>query len=215
MPRPRYYKLPVERRMAILIAAAKELSRCGYDGTSLNRILEQAGLSKGAAYYYFDSKEDLLATVFLELWERLVVSPEFDLDELTAATYWDKIFVLATQFFESARDEPWIISAAKAMWGLPIAVRTAGPLGEAFNTVVQWLASLIRRGQTLGTVRDDLPEGLLLAVVVAMDLAADRWIVEHWEALEESELGRYSTLMLDMFRRVLAPADRGTDGQLG
>jgi AcrR family transcriptional regulator len=32
-------------------------------GASLNRILEQAGISKGSAYYYFDDKADVFLTV--------------------------------------------------------------------------------------------------------------------------------------------------------
>ena len=62
MPRPRFEKLPVEKQEQILEAAAKEFTAHGYDGASLNRILEEAGISKGAAYYYFDDKADLYAT---------------------------------------------------------------------------------------------------------------------------------------------------------
>ena len=63
MPRPRFEKLPPEKRETILETAAKEFAEFGYEGASLNQILAKSGISKGAAYYYFDNKEDF-AIVF-------------------------------------------------------------------------------------------------------------------------------------------------------
>ncbi len=65
MPRPRFNKLPEEKRERILEAAAKEFVAHGYEGASLNQILAEAGISKGAAYYYFDDKADVYATAVL------------------------------------------------------------------------------------------------------------------------------------------------------
>jgi TetR/AcrR family transcriptional repressor of nem operon len=43
-----------------LLAAAKELFlACGYAATTVDAICEEAELTKGSFYYYFDSKEDL------------------------------------------------------------------------------------------------------------------------------------------------------------
>lgn len=205
MPRPRFQKLPPDRRRQILDAAAKELGAHGYEGTSLNRILEQAGLSKGAAYYYFDDKNDLVATVFMDLWGRLVQETKLDLAALTTEGFWDSLFDLARRFMESAKEEPWLISAVKAIWSLPLGARTSGPLADAFEEMVGWLADILRRGRELGVVRRDLPEGLLLAVALAMDEAADHWMVEHWDEFDEPELARLSAAMFDMWQRVLMP----------
>src|SRR5947207_2477445 len=68
VPRPRYERAAPELKTAILGAARKEIARLGYEGASLNRILEEAGLSKGAFYYYFDDKDDLVATVLLDMY---------------------------------------------------------------------------------------------------------------------------------------------------
>ena len=56
MPRPRFQKLAEEKRHHLLETAAKAFAAHGYEGASLNQILEQAGISKGATYYYFDDK---------------------------------------------------------------------------------------------------------------------------------------------------------------
>ena len=62
MPRPRFLKLDDERRDTIMEAAAKVFAAEGYHGASINQILQNAGLSKGVAYYYFEDKADLFAT---------------------------------------------------------------------------------------------------------------------------------------------------------
>jgi TetR/AcrR family transcriptional regulator, acrAB operon repressor len=74
MPRPKQAD-PLARRQ-ILAAATDVFSRKGYAGTTLDDITAAANLSKGAIYWYFESKAELFNTilgerssVFLELLE--------------------------------------------------------------------------------------------------------------------------------------------------
>lgn len=48
-----------DSRAEILRAAHQELHRWGFHGASLDRILDKAGLTKGAMYHYFPSKQAL------------------------------------------------------------------------------------------------------------------------------------------------------------
>jgi TetR/AcrR family transcriptional regulator, acrAB operon repressor len=64
MPRPKQAD-PLARRQ-ILAAALTVFSRQGYAGTTLDDITAEANLSKGAIYWYFDSKADLFATLLGE-----------------------------------------------------------------------------------------------------------------------------------------------------
>ncbi|MCP2166060.1 ScbR family autoregulator-binding transcription factor [Goodfellowiella coeruleoviolacea] len=50
-------------RNAILLAAAEEFDRCGYAGASLSSILSRSGVTKGAFYFHFRSKESLAVTL--------------------------------------------------------------------------------------------------------------------------------------------------------
>ncbi len=53
-----------EQRRALIIAAAEdELLESGIAGTTLSAVGERVGLSKGALYYYVESRDDLLALV--------------------------------------------------------------------------------------------------------------------------------------------------------
>ncbi len=55
-----------QRREIILSAAAKLLDQEGLDGTGLNAIARQAGLSKPNIYRYFESREAILIQLLLD-----------------------------------------------------------------------------------------------------------------------------------------------------
>lgn len=52
-----------ERRMEFLTTAMGLFMKQGYEQTSINHIIEAVGVSKGAFYHYFKSREDLLEQV--------------------------------------------------------------------------------------------------------------------------------------------------------
>lgn len=54
--------VPVPQRL--LAAATRLFAEQGYDRTSVQEIVEAAGVTKGALYHYFGSKEDLLHEVY-------------------------------------------------------------------------------------------------------------------------------------------------------
>lgn len=61
MPRPvSRHETAARNRERLLDAAAKVISKSGLVGASLQEIAAAAGLTKGAVYSQFDSKEDLL-----------------------------------------------------------------------------------------------------------------------------------------------------------
>jgi AcrR family transcriptional regulator len=53
---------PVPRRL--LSAATKLFAQKGFDRTTVQEIVEAAGVTKGALYHYFGSKEELLQEVY-------------------------------------------------------------------------------------------------------------------------------------------------------
>ncbi|MGH3444706.1 MAG: TetR family transcriptional regulator [Nocardioidaceae bacterium] len=52
-------------RTQIIDAAASAFAEHGYDGVSLNSLVEASGVSKGAFYFHFSSKEELALAAFL------------------------------------------------------------------------------------------------------------------------------------------------------
>ncbi|WP_316527835.1 ScbR family autoregulator-binding transcription factor [Kitasatospora brasiliensis] len=56
----------MKTRATLIRAAAEVFDQVGYHGAGINRILSNAGLTSGAMYFHFKSKEDLARAVMLE-----------------------------------------------------------------------------------------------------------------------------------------------------
>ena len=62
-----------ERRNQILEAALTCFARNGYNGTSMDDIVAESGLSKGTLYWHFKSKRDLFMVLFDRIINQMVV----------------------------------------------------------------------------------------------------------------------------------------------
>ncbi len=178
MPRPRFLKLVPEKRQRILEAAALEFASRGFERASLNRIISAAGISKGAAYYYFDDKADLFATVVLHGSRMLAPDTDVDISLLDADAFWPVLLGLYAEMLQKAREQPWLAAVGKLVYGAPPSTDVGGLVAEPFARVHRWLGALIARGQAVGVIRADVHGPLLLAMAAAAAEAADRWIVD-------------------------------------
>ncbi|MFB7515244.1 ScbR family autoregulator-binding transcription factor [Streptomyces sp. NPDC056144] len=88
-------------RSAILEGAARAFEKSGFAGTSLSDIVSEAGVTKGALYFHFASKEELAQAVIQEQFsvgdERPAAEPP------GVQTVIDLVHDMAEQLQESAR----------------------------------------------------------------------------------------------------------------
>jgi len=56
-------------RKQVLAAAVDLFAASGYDGTSVQQIVERAGVTKGALYHYFTAKEDILLEIYTTVFD--------------------------------------------------------------------------------------------------------------------------------------------------
>lgn len=205
MPRPRFQKLNPARQRALLDAAAQELATKGYEGASMNAILEAAGFSKGSFYYYFDDKADLVAEVLLEAYAPVLAVIE-EPTPTTVAEFWDEVHRLQRRSLDvmeaSPRTFQLITRTGTALLTEPaLAQRLLPMITEAREKVrAVWL-----QGQQLGAVRDDLTVDALMAMVEAVKRAAWQasFPAQHRPTLEEVE--DFSLKMKDLAQRLAAP----------
>ena len=54
-----FENLPIEKKKRVLEACIHEFGKHGYDGSSVDKIIRRAGISKGGIYEYASSKEEL------------------------------------------------------------------------------------------------------------------------------------------------------------
>lgn len=205
MPRPRFQKLPADKRQRILEAAALEFATHGFDAASLNRIISAAGISKGAAYYYFDDKADLFATVILEGWRALLPAGGLDLSRLDRESFWPTLRAVYREMVAAAGRQPWLVAVGKLVYGPPPSPALGDIVAAEFARVMAWLSEIVRRGQQVGVVRAELPAPFLVSVLGAALEAADRWAVEHADELGPEGIDRLAATLFDMVERFVEP----------
>ncbi|HEY3448951.1 MAG TPA: TetR/AcrR family transcriptional regulator [Myxococcales bacterium] len=208
MPRPRFDKLSPERREQMMEAAAREFAQHGYDGASLNHILQAAGVSKGAAYYYFDDKADLFVTVVGHYAEHLAEHTDYDLAHLDAKRFWPALEELYRQGIDHLDENPWMLGVAKSVWRLSKEARGQRKLADLFGASRQLLEGFVERGQKVGAIRRDLPTDLLVSLIVGLDAAWDQWFLENLERRPAREMKEITYKLLGAARRLLEP-DKG------
>jgi AcrR family transcriptional regulator len=210
MARNRFDKLDPERKEKILAAAADEFAERGYANASLSRIIAAAGISKGLLYYYFNDKDDLFVTVVEEALERLLAaSGGFQIEELSASSYWDRLRVLALQAVELRRQETWHTRLALAFPRLRDEPEATAAVRPALEWARRLTERLLAHGRELGTVRRDLPLELLVEVTLAVDEAGDRWLTAHHHEYDEERLRRLVDARVDLMRDMLDAAHEG------
>ncbi|HEY3358314.1 MAG TPA: TetR/AcrR family transcriptional regulator [Polyangia bacterium] len=207
MPRPRFAKLPPARREQILDTAAREFGLHGFEDASLNHILAAAGLSKGAAYYYFDDKADLFVATVRHFWEHFLAHTGIATIGLDRDSFWPRVVELYRHALDHYRADPALLGVAKAVWRLAPESRREGRVAELFGWARDQLAAVVHQGQQVGAIRRDLPDELLLGVVLALDEAADRWTLEHADQLETAHVEEVLTRLLAGVRLLLAPPE--------
>jgi len=203
MPLPRFDRLDPERRRRLLASAAVEFASHGFSGASLGRISAAAGISKAALYYYFEDKSDIYAGVVEEAWRALVPGRPFDLQALTADSFWDELRRLYAEMVERSQREAWLPAAGKLVYDPSPPPGAGERVAELFESTRVFLVGLLERGQQLGRVRADLPPGLLQELVMSLAQTADRWLVQHWEELPADAIDGVALRVFDLFERVL------------
>ncbi|MDX9719921.1 MAG: TetR/AcrR family transcriptional regulator [Myxococcota bacterium] len=202
MPRPRFEKLAPERREALIVAAGHSFARDGYSGASLNQIITECGLSKGAFYYYFDDKADLFVSVVRWAMKLVMRNFEHGFEPPDAEAFWQGLFELNASGFRWVQENRWVVELSKELKNPPndpALMKHLAPLLEEMNALLRRAIAL---GQRLGAVRDDLPQDLLLSLMLAIDHASDTWIFARWDELGPEKLQALSEKLLQMTRRM-------------
>lgn len=205
MPRPRFHKLLAEQQQTILRAALEEFAAHGFVGASLNRIIDEAGISKGSMYYYFDDKADLYAHVVrVELGRLFDTAGPFsvpDVDE--PKRFWDALARDYLRLIGALFGSPHLRALARDWLSASGNPRVEQVQKELEHAAAPWFEKTVVAGQHVGAVRKDVPRELLIAIVLSLGQTMDTWLMT--QQLDAKQLRKTTSMLIDMFRRALAP----------
>lgn len=178
MVRPRFAKLPPAQQQVILRAALDEFAAHGFHASSLNRVIEAAGISKGSMYYYFDGKEDLFAHVARVEFERLfaAVGPVALPTEPGPDAFWSAVERYYRDAAAGLAAHPQLAALVRGWLASSDNPALARAQQELEQEIMPWIERVLAIGQAGGSVRTDVPSGLLIAVALGMGRAMDTWL---------------------------------------
>ena len=166
-------RAPEETRRRILNAAFAEFYRTGFQGGSINRIVAEAGATKGALFHHFKDKNDLGYAVVEEIIQPRIRASWFDpladsIDPIADVKYTMRQFVKEEQ------------ERGRLVQGCPLnnLAQEMSPLDEGFHTRIDALyttwrkvyAEVVAAGIKSGTVRKDVVPQDVAALVVASQM---------------------------------------------
>ncbi len=160
-------KRSLETRQLILDAAYRVFANHGYGQTSVDAIITEAGISKGAFYHHFQSKEDLF-NVLIELRIR-------DCGEKmaravgSAGSLREAVEGLAQVSVQSLKDDPAWLRLYMEFWLQATRDPAARQMvSRSMRQCRDLVAEMLRGGQSGGLVRNDLDPEAAAAILTGV-----------------------------------------------
>jgi len=155
-------------RQRLLEAAFEEVYRSGFQGAGLDTILAATGVTKGALYYHFGSKdalgyaivEEIVAALPRDKWLRPLQQDKDPIDALI-----DIVQATSVRPKDVQGGCP-LVNLAQEM--SPLDERFRKRLERIFNAWQEGITTALRRGQSQGTVRRDLVPEETASFLIAM-----------------------------------------------
>ncbi len=164
----------VDERRLILDAAVRVFARRGFHHCRVSDVADEAGVAYGLVYHYFDSKEEILNTLFLERWQIMLDAiDEIDARDLPAR---DKLYAVAAFIIDSYRHDPDLMKVI-----IVEVTRAANSFGAAhlghITEAYDQIRGIVEQAQARGEFRRAVtPEFAAMAFYGAIEQVLTGWI---------------------------------------
>ncbi|MFC3995934.1 TetR/AcrR family transcriptional regulator [Nocardiopsis sediminis] len=185
----------VPRRL--LAEATRLFAEKGFDRASVQEIVDAAGVTKGAMYHYFDSKDDLLAQIYA----RVLRLQMTRLEEIAGQGG-----PVAERVYEAAADV--VVTTIANLDDASIALRSMHQLSAAKQREVraerrryhELFRSLITEGQAEGAFTAGVPADIVVDFYFGSVHHLSTWYRADGRLSPEEIGGHYARLLLDALR---------------
>lgn len=157
-----------ERRGQIIEAALACFTRKGYVNTTMDDIVAESGLSKGAIYWYFKSKDDVFQAAFTSMFE--AVGTESMMALQACGTAAEKLRLGARTMVDLARDIEGYFALIVEFWAQSEnRDEVMGFWAEMLTQYQQVIAAIIESGIQSGEFRKVNADALAWMIMTAYD----------------------------------------------
>lgn len=163
----------LDRRRELLDAAIRVFARRGYHESRVGEIAEEAGVAHGLLYHYFDSKEQVLETVFRETWSELLTAVR-EVEESDTDARGQLRQVAAILLRSWRRDRDLVRVLVREVTRSPELGRRVDEIAEAFAAIER----IVRRGREAGEFRADVDPRLASVIFYgALEEILTGWVL--------------------------------------
>jgi AcrR family transcriptional regulator len=157
----------MRNRDRILDAAEALYLRKSFGETSMNDIVSESGLSKGAIYNHFKSKEELIVAIYERFMERTLKQLKTMLEAESTASR--KLELIGDVAFVATADRPRAFQAMNIEFMVAASrmEALASRMEARYNETVGLLRDTIQKGINSGEFRDDIDAGDVAAILFA------------------------------------------------
>ena len=164
----------VDKRRIILDAAVRVFARQGFHTCRVSDIADEAGVAYGLVYHYFQSKDEVLDTLFLERWDVLLEAiREIDAADGPAQA---KLRAIASFIIDSYRHDPDLMKVIIVEVTRAANSFGAAHLGKITEAYAQ-IRGIVEQAQRSGEFRDTVTaEFAAMAFYGAIEQVLTGWI---------------------------------------
>ena len=143
----------VDKRRVILDAAVRVFARQGFHTCRVSDIADEAGVAYGLVYHYFQSKDEVLDTLFLERWGVMLEAiREIDARDIPAR---EKLRAIASFIVDSYRHDPDLMKVI-----IVEVTRAANSFGQAhlaqITEAYRLIGGIVSQAQERGEFRAEI-----------------------------------------------------------
>jgi len=166
-----------DKRRQILDAAIRVFATRGFHACRVSDVADEAGVAYGLVYHYFDSKEEILNTLFTERWQILLDAiAELDRQQDTSAR--EKLYLVGSFIIDSYRHEPDLMKVI-----IVEVTRAANSFGRAHLAKIReaydMIGQIVEKAQRQGVFKPDIsPDFAALMFYGAIEQLLSGWIFD-------------------------------------
>jgi AcrR family transcriptional regulator len=203
----------VDKRRLILDAAIRVFARRGFHHCRVSDVADEAGVAYGLVYHYFDSKEEILNTLFLERWQIMLDAID-EIDATQDVPARDKLYLVASFIIDSYRHDPDLMKVI-----IVEVTRAANSFGrlhlEKIREAYASIAKIIESARAEGTFKEGISaEFGAMVFYGAIEQLLSGWIFDLTPHTEE-EFERSKGLVVDTICGGLEAAPAGASALSG
>lgn len=176
-------------------------ARLGFQGTTIERIAREAGVTKGAVYYHFRDKDDLLFAAVTDriggFEGRVLEAVGTEADALTRLRR-----VVDACFFHATVSNHRRFIITLMIEALDVHPRLSAEFRRILRRMRGFLAEVIRRGQEAGSFRSDVDPDVAAATLAGGIMGAE---MQYYQDPERLDLRTVLDALLEQMAHWLAP----------